>query len=284
MERWVEETLHEGFRVRLKADKVLFDSQTEHQHLIIFENEDFGRVMMLDGVVQVSTKDEFVYHEMMAHVPLFAHGNAKNVLVVGGGDGGVLREVLRHPEVKSATLCEIDRSVIDLCREHFPDISNGAFDNKRTKVVIADGTKFVAETEDRFDAILVDSTDPIGPGAVLFTKSFYADCKRALKPGGILVTQNGLPFLQASELKESVCYFRDLFEDAYAYMATTPSYFGDAMAYGWASDNDDLRQCAAGEIEWRYAAAGAFPTRYWNPQVHVAAFALPNYVRDLVEA
>ncbi|MGD9378781.1 MAG: polyamine aminopropyltransferase, partial [Methyloceanibacter sp.] len=167
MERWVEETLHDGFRVRLKADEVLFDSQTDHQHLIIFENGDFGRVMMLDGVVQVSTKDEFIYHEMMAHVPLFAHGKAKNVLVVGGGDGGVLREVLRHPEIESATLCEIDQSVIDLCREHFPNISNGAFDDERTQVVIADGTQFVAGMEDRFDVILVDSTDPIGPGAVL---------------------------------------------------------------------------------------------------------------------
>ncbi|BAQ16127.1 spermidine synthase [Methyloceanibacter caenitepidi] len=241
-------------------------------------------MMMLDGVVQVSTKDEFVYHEMMAHVPLFAHGKAKNVLIIGGGDGGVLREVLRHPEVKRATLCEIDRSVIDLCREHFPEISDGAFDNKRTRVVIADGTKFVAETDERFDAILVDSTDPIGPGAVLFTKEFYADCKRALAPGGVLVTQNGLPFLQPSELRQSVGFFRDLFEDAFAYMATTPSYFGDAMSYGWASDNDDLRQFTVGEIEWRYAAAGAFPTKYWNPRVHVAAFALPNYVLDLVEA
>lgn len=284
MERWVEETLHDGFRVRLKADKVLFDSQTDHQQLIIFENEDFGRVMMLDGVVQVSTKDEFVYHEMMAHVPLFAHGKVKTVLVVGGGDGGVLREVLRHPEVERVTLCEIDCSVIDLCREHFPEISGGAFDDARTEVVIADGTKFMAETDDRFDAILVDSTDPIGPGAVLFTKAFYTDCKRALAPGGVLVTQNGLPFLQAGELRDSVGYFRELFNDAYAYMATTPSYFGDAMAYGWASDNLSLRQCAVGEIEWRYASAGAFPTRYWNPQVHVAAFALPNYVQDLVEA
>lgn len=283
MERWIEETLHDGFRVRLKADKVLFDSQTDHQQLIIFENEDFGRVMMLDGVVQVSTKDEFVYHEMMAHVPLFAHGQAKNVLVVGGGDGGVLREVLRHPEVEHATLCEIDRGVIDLCREHFPDISGGAFDDVRTEVIIANGTKFVAETDNRFDAILVDSTDPIGPGAVLFTQAFYADCKRVLAPGGVLVTQNGLPFLQAGELRDSLGHFRELFNDAYAYMATTPSYFGDAMAYGWASDNESLRQCAVGDIEWRYAAAGAFQTHYWNPQVQVAAFALPNYVQDLVE-
>jgi len=283
MERWVEETLHGGFRVRLKADRVLFDSETEHQQLIIFENSDYGRVMMLDGVVQLSTRDEFVYHEMMSHVPLFAHGKAKNVLIVGGGDGGVLREVLKHPEVKSATLCEIDRSVIDLCREHFPDVSAGAFDDKRTNVVIADGTKFVHETDERFDVIMVDSTDPIGPGAVLFTKEFYTDCRRALAPGGILVTQNGLPFLQAAELKQSASYFRDLFDDAFAYLATTPSYFGGSMSYGWATDNKKLRHHKLKKIERRYKKAGSFPTRYWRPDMQVAAFALPTYIRDLVE-
>jgi spermidine synthase len=283
MERWVEETLHAGFRVRLKADRVLFDSETEHQQLIIFENSDFGRVMMLDGVVQLSTRDEFVYHEMMAHVPLFAHGKAKKVLIVGGGDGGVLREVLKHPEVKSATLCEIDRSVIDLAREHFPDVSAGAFDDKRTRIVIADGTKFVHETDDRFDVILVDSTDPIGPGAVLFTKEFYTDCRRALAPGGVLVTQNGLPFLQAPELKQSVSYFRDLFDDAFAYLATTPSYFGGSMSYGWATDDKKLRHRKLKKIERRYEKAGRFPTRYWRPDMQLAAFALPTYIRELVE-
>lgn len=284
MERWVEETLHGGFRVRLRTDRVLFDSETEHQRLIIFENEDFGRVMMLDGVIQLTTRDDFIYHEMMAHVPLFAHGRVRKALIIGGGDGGVLREVLRHKKVKSVTLCEIDRSVIDLCREHFPDISAGAYDDPRASVVIADGTKFVAETDERFDVILVDSTDPIGPGTVLFTKEFYTDCRRALADGGVLVTQNGLPFLQASELKQSVSYFRDLFDDAYAYLATTPSYFGGPMSYGWATDNAKLRQHKPRKIAKRHAKAGGFVTRYWSPAVQVGAFALPAYVRELVEA
>jgi spermidine synthase len=284
MENWVEETLHRGFRVRLKADTVLFDSQTEHQRLIIFENADFGRVMMLDNIVQLTTKDEFVYHEMMSHVPLFAHGKAKKVLIIGGGDGGVLREVLKHPGVKAATLCEIDRGVIDLCRLHFPEISAGAYDDPRTNIVIADGTKFVAETDERFDVIMVDSTDPVGPGAVLFTREFYAGCRRCLAPGGLLVTQNGLPFLQASELQQSVGYFRELFKDASCYLATTPSYFGGPMSFGWATDNAKLKSRKQGKIERRYDKAGSFPTRYWRPDVHVAAFALPNYVQELIEA
>jgi spermidine synthase len=283
MDRWIEETLHRGFRARLKAERVLFDSKTEHQQLIIFETPDFGRVLMLDGVVQLSTGDEFVYHEMMAHVPLFAHGKAKKALIVGGGDGGVLREALKHPALEEVTLCELDRGVIDLCRQHFPQISAGAYDDPRTRIVVADGTKFVAETDERFDVIMVDSTDPIGPGAVLFTREFYADCRRALAKGGVLVTQNGIPFLQAGELKQSVSFFRELFKDAYAYLATTPSYFGGPMSYGWASDNPKLRQHKRGKIERRYEKAGSFPTRYWRPDVHVAAFALPTYVRELVE-
>ncbi len=284
MERWVEETLHRGFRVRLKADRVLFDSETEHQRLIIFDNADFGRVMMLDNVVQLATKDDFIYHEMMAHVPLFAHGRAKKALIVGGGDGGVLREALKHPELEQVTLCEIDRSVIDLCRAHFPEISAGAYDDPRTRIIIADGTKFMAETSDRFDVIMVDSTDPIGPGAVLFTREFYTDCARSLAPGGLLVTQNGLPFLQAGELQQSVSYFGDLFGDAFAYLATTPSYFGGPMSFGWATDNAKLRHHRRKKIERRYEKAGGFATRYWRPDVHVAAFALPTYIRELVES
>jgi spermidine synthase len=284
MERWVEETLHRGFRVNLKADRVLFDSETEHQRLIIFENADFGRVMMLDSIVQLTTRDEFIYHEMMAHVPLFAHGRAKTALIIGGGDGGVLREALKHPELEQITLCEIDRGVIDLCRTYFPEISAGAYDNPRSRIVIADGTKYVAETSDRFDVIIVDSTDPVGPGAVLFTRAFYAGCRRCLKQGGLLITQNGLPFLQAGELKQSVGFFRELFADAYAYLATTPTYFGGPMSYGWATDDKKLREHKRKKIERRYAKAGAFATSYWSPEVHVAAFVLPAYVRDIVES
>jgi spermidine synthase len=283
MEQWVEETLHRGFRIRLRADRVLFDSQTEHQHLIIFDNYEFGRVMMLDGVIQLASKDEFVYHEMMAHVPLFAHGRAAKALIIGGGDGGVLREALKHPGLESVTLCEIDPSVIDLCREHFPEVSAGAYDDPRSRIVIADGTKFVAETEERFDVIMVDSTDPIGPGAVLFTRAFYADCRRSLAEGGVLVTQNGLPFLQGPELRQSVSYFREMFGDAFAYLATTPTYVGGPMSFGWATGDAELRRLREDAIARRYAEAGGFPTRYWRPDVHVAAFALPTYVRALVE-
>ena len=154
--RWIEETFHPHWRVRLAASKVLHEVKTDHQHLVIFENETWGTVLMLDGVCQLTTSDEFVYHEMMAHVPLMALSKPRRVLVVGGGDGGVMREVLKHPTIEKATLCEIDRSVVDLSLEHYPQIAGGCFDDPRMDLVIADGLKYVAETKEKFDAIIVD--------------------------------------------------------------------------------------------------------------------------------
>lgn len=282
-EIWIEETLHRGFRMRLKAEQILFDSRTEHQHLIIFENYNFGRMMMLDGVVQLASKDEFIYHEMMGHMALMAHGHPRKVLIIGGGDGGVLREVLKHPTLEQATLCEIDQSVIDLCSEYFPQVSDGAFQHPRANVVIADGCQLMKESRESYDVILVDSTDPIGPGAVLFTEEFYADCKARLAPGGILITQNGLPFVQAWELKQSADRFRAVgFADVWAFLATTPTYFGGPMCYGWASNDPALRRHSLEELTRRYEKAG-LKTRFYRPDVHLGALALPGYVREIVE-
>jgi spermidine synthase len=279
--RWIEETLYPDWGQRLKAGRVLFEDKTEHQHLVIFENERLGRVMVLDGAVQVTTADEFVYHEMMTHVPLFALGEPRHVLVIGGGDGGILREVVKHKSVERAVLCEIDRTVVDMSLKWFPGVSDGAFDDPRVEVVIADGVKLVAETAGRFDAIIVDSTDPQGPGAVLFTKEFYASCRRCLKPGGVLVTQNGVPFMQPDELKSSVGHFRSLFADGRCYLATIPTYVGGPMALGWASDDAKLWQVPAATLQTRFEATRPV-TRYYMPDVHRAAFALPAYVSALI--
>ena len=281
MTRWIEETLYPSWGQRLSVDKVLFEDTTSHQHLVIFENASHGRVMMLDGAVQVTLADEFVYHEMMAHVPLFALKEPKRVLVIGGGDGGILREVLKHASIEKAVLCEIDRAVVDMSLKYFPEISAGSFNNSRAEIVIADGLKFVAETDLRFDAILVDSTDPIGPGAVLFTKQFYTDCRRCLKKGGVLVTQNGVPFMQAAELMRSVTFFRELFKDGGCYLATVPTYVGGQMALGWASDDHKLRSVKLGDVRDRFAAS-KIETKYYTPAVHKAAFALPAFIEKIV--
>jgi spermidine synthase len=282
MTEWVEEKLHATWRARLVVENVVFEEKTEHQHLLIFDNPAFGRVLMLDDIIQLSSSDEFIYHEMMTHVPLFALEEPKKVLIIGGGDGGVLREALRHPSVEKVTMCEIDRSVIDLCTKFFPGISAGAFDNPRADIVIGDGAKFVEETDERYDAVLVDSTDPIGPGAVLFTPEFYAGCKRCMKPGGALITQQGLVFFQPDESAKSVRTFRGMFNDASIYLPVTASYLGGHFALGWATDDAALRQVSVETLRQRFDRA-ALETRYYSPELHKAAFVLPMYVSRKLE-
>jgi spermidine synthase len=278
---WFEEKLYRDVRQSFAVSKILHRAQSEHQDVVVFENPVYGRVLALDGVVQVTQKDEYVYHEMMSHVPILAHGKAKDVLVVGGGDGGILREVLRHRSVKSATLVEIDRSVVDMCRKWMPSVSAGAFDDGRADIVIADGAAFVAKTDKRFDVIIVDSTDPIGPGEVLFAERFYKACKRCLKAGGILVNQNGVPFLQPGEIPMTARRRRKAFKVASFYMAAVPSYYGGLMALGWATDDAKAADVPLATLEKRFAAAH-LKTHYYTPELHRASFALPAFVADLV--
>ena len=282
--RWIPETLFDefGFRMTFAVDKVLYELQTEHQHLILFEQPYFGKMLMLDGATQISKRDEFIYQEMMAHVPILAHGKARDVLIIGGGDCGIAEEVLKHKSVRRVTQVEIDPSVVEFAKEHFPEFTKPVFADKRFESVIDDGMKYVARTDRRFDVIIVDSTDPQGPGKVLFSEKFYAACKRCMTPGGVMVTQNGVPILQAGELMGSVRKFRKLFADASCYVAAIPTYVGGHMAMGWASDNPKLRMASTKIIAGRYAQAGSFPTRYWSPEVHVAAFALPRFIAEFV--
>lgn len=282
MTEWFTETLHPWLAQRLRMDRVLYREKTEHQDLIIFENEKFGRVLTLDGVVQTTEGDEFVYHEMLTHVPLTAHGNAKRVLIIGGGDGGMAREVLKHPEVEHLTMVEIDRAVVDMSAEHLPSLSAGAFDDARFNLVITDGAAYVAETDDRFDVIIVDSTDPIGPGEVLFTAEFYADCKRCLTEGGIVVTQNGVPFVQGTEVTNSWHRLGQSFTDVWFFVAPVPTYQGGFMAFGWATDDAGKRKTDLSILEQRFEKAGG-QTRYYTPAVHQGSFALPRFILDLLK-
>ncbi|CAK8744111.1 Polyamine aminopropyltransferase [Sodalis praecaptivus] len=192
-ETW-HETLHDHFGQYFTVDNVLYRETTGQQDLVIFENAALGRVMALDGVVQTTERDEFIYHEMMAHVPLIAHGNAKKVLIIGGGDGGMLREVSRHPGVEQITMVEIDAGVVTFCQKYLPSHNAGAFDDPRFTLVIADGVDFVSQSSEKFDVIISDCTDPIGPGESLFTSDFYQGCARCLNQDGIFVAQNGVCF------------------------------------------------------------------------------------------
>jgi len=278
---WFTETLYPDVAQSFRMGRVLFREKTELQDLVIFENAVLGRVMALDGVIQTTEGDEFVYHEMLTHVPILAHGRAKRVLIVGGGDGGMLRRVLEHRAVETATMVEIDRSVVDLSIQYLPAISAGAFDDPRAELVIADGCRFVKETAERFDVILVDSTDPHGPGAVLFTEEFYRDCKACLTPGGILCTQSGVPFHQPQELRDSRDRLGRLFADVSFFVAPVPTYYGGFMAFGWATDDAALRRQGADAIRPRFAAAG-LKTRYYTPDIHAASFALPAFMLEML--
>jgi spermidine synthase len=282
--RWIPETLFDdlGFRMTFAVDKVLYELQTEHQHLILFEQQYFGKMLMLDGATQISKRDEFIYQEMMSHVPLFAHGNAQDVLIIGGGDCGIAEEVLKHKTVKRLTQVEIDEKVVEFAKEHFPEFTGPVFADKRFQSVIDDGAKYVAKTDQRFDVIIVDSTDPQGPGKILFGEKFYRGCRRCMKNGGVLVTQNGVPFFQKNELTSTMSKFRELFADATCYVAAIPVYVGGHMAIGFATDNKALRVTPAKTIAVRYRKAGSFTTKYWTPEHHVAAFAQPRFIADLV--
>ena len=277
MSNFWAETLYDAYGQSFSVDKVYFESKTEHQHLMIFHNAMFGRVMVLDGIVQTTEKDEFIYHEMLTHVPLLAHGAAKRVLIIGGGDGGILREVCKHIGVEHVTQVEIDQAVIDMAKEYLPGHSNGAFDDPRANIVIDDGIKFVTETDQKFDVIISDSTDPIGPGEVLFTSTFYDGCKRCLNEGGILATQNGVVFMQPDEVTTTAKRLAEVFKDRYFYGAAVPTYVGGIMTLAWGSDNPEYKTLDLATLRQRFQDAN-IQTKYYNPEIHQAAFALPQYV------
>jgi len=282
MNNQFEETLYDAYRQVFSIEEIYYESKSEHQHIIIFHNSKFGRVMALDGVIQTTERDEFIYHEMLTHVPVFSHGAVEKALIIGGGDGAMLREILRHESISRVTMVEIDQAVIDMCRQYLPNHSRGAFDDPRLNLVIADGAEYVAGSKDRFDIIIVDSTDPIGPGEVLFRYDFYENCRNLLSDDGIIVTQNGVAFFQPDEIRNTVQCFRRLFRDWSFFTASVPSYIGGKMAFGWGAENPNLRPIALQTLQERFRTAG-LSMRYYTPEIHTAAFALPQYMVDIID-
>lgn len=280
MARWFDETLYETQRQSFRIDRELYRAKSAFQDILIFENATLGRVLTLDGVVQVTEQDEFVYHEMLTHLPLIAHGAAAKVLIIGGGDGGILEEVLKHP-VERTVMVEIDGMVIEASRKFLPTVCGKAFEDPRTELIVGDGVKYMAESREQFDLIVVDSTDPVGPAVELFGEAFFRDARERLTERGVLVTQNGVPFFQPREVTETYAKRRKLFPLTGFYMAAVPTYYGGLMALGWASKGLDLTQPDRAEIVARHARLGV-DTRYYNPDIHLAALALPSFVRSLM--
>ena len=279
---WLNETLYPGWGQRFRIVRELARVQSAFQDIVIFESESHGRVMVLDGIIQITEGDEFVYQEMLAHVPLIAHGAAKRVLIIGAGDGGVLRRVLEHEGVEKAVMAEIDGEVIRLAKEFLPKIAGDAWSNPRGEVIVGDGIDYVRRAPDAsFDVIIVDSTDPIGVGEVLFTDEFYENSARILSAGGLIVNQCGVPFMQADELRDTSLRRRQFFPHVGAYIAAVPTYVGGYMTLGWASKQPGIASVDVATIGTRAKAAGILgTTRYWTPEIHAAAFHLPPYIAE----
>ena len=277
---WLNETLYPDWGQRFRFVRQLARVKSAFQDIAVFETDSHGRVLTLDGVIQITERDEFVYQEMLTHVPLLAHGNAKNVLIIGAGDGGVLKHVLMHKGVERAVMAEIDGEVIRLSKEFLPGIGGNAWNDPRAEVIVGDGIDYVRRAPDAsFDVIIVDSTDPIGVGEVLFTDEFYKNAARILTASGLIVNQCGVPFMQADELRETSARRAQFFPHVTAYVAAVPTYVGGYMTLGWAGKDASLTQLSPEVIAARAEAAGiAGKSEYWTPHVHVAAFWLPPYI------
>jgi spermidine synthase len=277
---WVNETLYSAWGQRFLVKRELARVRSEFQDIMVFESHTHGRVMLLDGVVQITEADEFVYQEMLTHVPLLAHGAARRVLIIGAGDGGVLRRVLQHRTVERAVMVEIDGEVIRLAKEHLPGIAGDAWTDPRADVIVGDGIDHVRQAPaGSFDVVIVDSTDPVGVGEVLFTDEFYANCARLLTERGLVVNQCGVPFMQADELRETSLRRAAAFPDVFAYVAAVPTYVGGFMTLGWAAKDAACRAVPLEEVRRRAVAAGVLgTTRYWTPEIHLGAFSLPPYI------
>lgn len=283
MTQWTEEVdpVRGDFRVQLRVEKVLFERQTEHQHILVIENKTYGRVLLFDGIAQVAENDQFIYHEMLVHVPVMAHGAVRSALVIGGGDGGAIEELFKHPDIERVDLVEIDPVVVEMSKEHLRSVCGDAFEDPRLRLTIGDGVEFVAESEESYDLILVDSNDPTGETNILYSEPFYRHCSRRLAPGGVLVTQNALPFFDRDWLRKPITRLRKLFADVGCYQVAVPSFYGGFMAFSWASADQTLRHIPREDLEARFANA-ALDTHYYTPDTHRAAFALPPYVSKML--
>ncbi len=279
VELWFTENHTKNVHFSIKVDKQLYTGKSEFQRIDVFESPEFGRFLTLDGYMMLTEKDEFIYHEMITHVPMSVHPHPKNVLVIGGGDGGTVREVLRYPEVESVDLVEIDEQVVEVSKEYLPQTAS-CLDDPRVKLYYEDGLRFIRHCSNKYDIIIVDSTDPFGPGEGLFTKEFYGNCYKALTEDGIMVNQHESPFYQEDAVAMQRAHKRiaESFPISRVYQVHIPTYPSGHWLFGFASKKyhpvKDINV-----MEWMKLG---IKTRYYNPPLHLGSFALPTYVEELL--
>lgn len=276
---WYTEQWSPCTRFAIKVSKQLHSEKTPFQRLEVFESDDYGRFFSLDGYIMITMKDEFVYHDMIVHPAMATNPAIKKVLVIGGGDGGTVRELLRYKTINKIDMIEIDERVVRVCQEYFPETSSGLTD-ERVNLIFDDGLKYVRETGERYDLIIVDSTDPIGPGEGLFSREFYSNCHRILSDEGILVNQNESPYYEQNrtELRRAYSKIKELFPIALAYQFHIPTYASGHWMFGFASKKlhpvKDMNAAAWDEL--------GLKTKYYNTKVHKGAFYLPNFVLEIL--
>jgi spermidine synthase len=282
VDEWFAEPPYAGVQQRYRILQRLHAQTTAWQSLEVLDLEGPGRALILAGTLQTSLNEEFTYHEPLVHIPLFAHANPHRVLIVGGGDGGALRHVLLHPSVDRALEVEIDQAVVDASLRFLPEISGGAYSDPRAELKIDDGAKFLAETSERFDVILVDSTDPVGPAAALISDEFLQNARRCLAPGGLLAMQSGSPISQPREWLATVRAFNKAFRVVKPYLGYVPIY--PAMLWSWVIGSDEVDPSSFDDVSVRRRLDG-FPEqlRVYTPSMHRAAFALPRFIQSLLQ-
>lgn len=271
MELWFEENLTEGWGLKVRVERTIESVQSQFQRIDLFQTAGLGKLLVIDGKVQLSELDEYTYHEMLAHVALLAHPSPRKVMVVGGGDGGTIREVLAHPSVEKAVLVEIDPEVVRICRQHLPTVA-GRLGDPKVEIVAADAAEYMRSARD-FDAILVDSSDPVGPSEVLFSGGFYSDVHAALAAGGVMSMQSGSPFFYFDQIVGAVQGLRGVFPHVRPVVVPVPTYPSGTWTLVCASKGEDLA-LPLEELRRRYAERG-LSTRWYSPEMHVASLAVP---------
>jgi len=274
---WFTEKHEDKQGISLKVKEILYNGESEFQKIDIIDTEAYGRVLLLDGLVMTTEKDEFFYHEMISHVPLLAHPCPEKVLIIGGGDGGTIREVLKHPSVKEVTLCEIDKAVIDVSREYLPSIAC-CIDDSRVKIHIEDAVEHIKRKKNSFDAVLIDSTDPLGPGVGLFTEEFYANVRESLRGNGVMAAQTESPVTCQKEFKLINSLLNKVFSVVKPYFAPVPTYPGGNWSWTFCSKGlqpEINNESLAIEIEKT--------SKYYNREIYKAVFAVPNYVKNMMD-
>ena len=280
MEFWYSEYYSENAKFSIKVDKQLHSEQSDFQRIDFFESDEFGRFFTLDGLMMVTEKDEFIYHDMITHTALAVNPEIKNVLVIGAGDGGTVRELTRYKNIEKIDMVEIDERVVRLCEKYLP-VTASQLKDSRVSLYFEDGIKFVKESQEKYDLIIVDSTDPIGPGEGLFTVEFYTDCYNLLSDNGILINQHESPYYDKDrkELIRTRQKIKKIFEISRVYQAHIPTYPSGHWLFGFASKKyDPVKDIKADE--WNKLG---LETKYYNTDLHLGAFALPTYVNKLIE-